>query len=88
MTLPSNASYKCIGEYRLMINDEDLEYMFDYLLAKDGPSFMEVEKEEMKGMKYKMAGTPCDRAEKPDKEFDDWARDNGFVDTSGYEDVN
>ncbi|GJW08429.1 hypothetical protein Tco_1570852 [Tanacetum coccineum] len=88
MILPSNASYECIGEYGLMINDEDLEYMFDYLLATDGPSFMEVEMEEMEGMKYKMAGTPCDRAKKPDKEFDDWARDNGFVDTSGCEDVN
>ncbi|GJW15153.1 hypothetical protein Tco_0019286 [Tanacetum coccineum] len=51
---PSNASYECIGEYGLMINDDDLEHMFDYLLAKDVTSFMEVEKEEMKGKKSMM----------------------------------
>ncbi|GJU07320.1 hypothetical protein Tco_1123750 [Tanacetum coccineum] len=68
---PSDASYECIGEYRLMINDDDLEHMFDYLLAKDGLSFMEVEKEEMEGKKSKMIGTPNERAENLDKEFDD-----------------
>ncbi|GJY28170.1 hypothetical protein Tco_0403937 [Tanacetum coccineum] len=68
---PSNASYECIGEYGLMINDDDLEHMFDYLLAKDGPSFMEVEKEEMEGMKCMMIGTPSERAENLDKKFDD-----------------
>nr|GEZ08861.1 hypothetical protein [Tanacetum cinerariifolium] len=36
-------------EYGLMINDDELEHMFDYLLAKAGPSFMDVEKEEMEG---------------------------------------
>ncbi|GJW41627.1 hypothetical protein Tco_0067472 [Tanacetum coccineum] len=84
---PSNASYECIGEYGLMINDDDLEYMFDYLLAKDDPSFMDVDKEEMEGMKSMMIGTPSERAENLDREFDDWARDNGFVNTSGCDDV-
>ncbi|GJX43692.1 hypothetical protein Tco_0260368 [Tanacetum coccineum] len=84
---PSNASYEYIEEYGLMINDDDLEYMFDYLLAKDGPSFMDVEKEEMEGIKSMMIGTPSDRAENFDKEFNDWARDNGFVNTSGCDDV-
>ncbi|GKB52508.1 hypothetical protein Tco_0903261 [Tanacetum coccineum] len=58
-------------EYGLMINDDDLEHMFEYLLAKDGPSFMDVEKEEMEGMKSMMIGTPSERAENLDKEFDD-----------------
>ncbi|GKB96901.1 hypothetical protein Tco_0983038 [Tanacetum coccineum] len=84
---PSNASYECIGEYGLMINDDDLEHMFDYLLAKDGSSFMDVEKEEMERMKSMMIGTPSERAENLDKKFDDWARDNGFVNTSGCDDV-
>ncbi|GJW09034.1 hypothetical protein Tco_1571457 [Tanacetum coccineum] len=84
---PSNASYKCIGEYGLMINNDDLEHMFDYFLAKDGPSFMDVEKEEMEGMKSIMIGTPSERAKNLDKEFDDWERDYGFVNTSGCDDV-
>ncbi|GJS20455.1 hypothetical protein Tco_0449087 [Tanacetum coccineum] len=84
---PNNASYECIEEYRLMINDDDLEHMFEYLLAKDGPSFMDVEKEEMEGMKSMMIGTPSERAENLDKEFDDWVRDNGFVNTSRFANV-
>ncbi|GJW78412.1 hypothetical protein Tco_0140094 [Tanacetum coccineum] len=84
---PSNASYECIREYGLMINDDDLEYMFDYLLAKDIPSFMDVEKKEMEGMKSMMIVVPSDRVKNLDKEFDDWARDNGFVNTSGCDDV-
>ncbi|GJU40248.1 hypothetical protein Tco_1193205 [Tanacetum coccineum] len=85
--LPSNASYECIGEYGLMINDDDLEHMFVYLLTKDVPSFMEVEKDDVEGKKSKMIGTPCERAKDLYKEFDDEARDNGFVNTSGCNDV-
>ncbi|GJS20459.1 retrovirus-related pol polyprotein from transposon TNT 1-94 [Tanacetum coccineum] len=62
-------------------------HLFDYLLAKDGSSFMDVEKEEMERMKSMMIGTPSERAENLDKKFDDWARDNGFVNTSGCDDV-
>ncbi|GJV72178.1 hypothetical protein Tco_1492173 [Tanacetum coccineum] len=84
---PRNASYECIEEYRLMINNDDLEHMFDYLLAKDGMSFMDVKKERMEGMKSIMIGTPSERAENLDKEFDDWARDNGIVNISRCDDV-
>ncbi|GJX34642.1 hypothetical protein Tco_0246199 [Tanacetum coccineum] len=83
----SDASYD-VGEYGLMINDDDLEHMFDYLLAKDGPSFMDVEKEAIEGKKSMMTGTPSERAENLDKEFDDWARDNGFVNTCGVKMLN
>ncbi|GKG26190.1 hypothetical protein Tco_0399336, partial [Tanacetum coccineum] len=34
-----------------------------------------------------MIGTPCERAKNLYKEFDDGARDNGFVNTSGCDDV-
>nr|GEV25129.1 retrotransposon protein, putative, Ty1-copia subclass [Tanacetum cinerariifolium] len=81
------ASYECIREYGLMINDDDLKHMFKYLLAKDGPSFMDVEKEEIEGMKSMMIGTPSERAKNLDNEFDDWTRDNEFVNTSGCDDV-
>ncbi|GJV75044.1 hypothetical protein Tco_1506628 [Tanacetum coccineum] len=74
-------------EYGLIINDDDLEYMFDNLLAKDSPSFMDVEKEEMEGMKSMMIGTPSKRVKNLDKEFDGWARYNGFVNTSGCDNV-
>nr|GEW00989.1 hypothetical protein [Tanacetum cinerariifolium] len=86
--MPSrNASYECIGEYGLMINDDDLEHMFDYLLAKDGPSFMDVENEEIEGMKPMIIGKPTKRAKNLDRKSDDCARDNGFVNTSGCDDV-
>ncbi|GJR37077.1 hypothetical protein Tco_1212761 [Tanacetum coccineum] len=45
---PSKKGEESIGEYELMINDEDFEWMFDYFLAKDAPSFMLMRKKSWK----------------------------------------
>ena len=70
-----------------MINDNDLEYMFDCLLDKEDTPFMKDGHDGSKVKKFEIIGTPSERAEKLDKEFDDWVRENGFVDTSEREGI-
>ncbi|GKA48047.1 hypothetical protein Tco_0741005, partial [Tanacetum coccineum] len=82
---PSQECQEGIGEYGLMINDEDYEYMCDYLLTKDAPSFMDDMDERFEEKKLSLIGTLSERIASLNNEFDNWAMANGFVKTSDNE---
>ena len=84
---PYKGENDCIGEYELMIDENDLGYMFDCVLDKDEKHFMESGYDGSDAKKFEMVETPSERAEKLDKEFDDWAKEKGFVNTSEREEV-
>ncbi|GKD52112.1 hypothetical protein Tco_1281088, partial [Tanacetum coccineum] len=83
-------------EYDLSKDDYDW-FKFDAHIRKGSDQFCKIwwgKKDMTKELddgkwriKSMMIGTPSDREENLDKEFDDWARDNGFVNTSGCDDV-
>ncbi|GJR61554.1 retrovirus-related pol polyprotein from transposon TNT 1-94 [Tanacetum coccineum] len=79
---PSQECQEGIGEYGLMINDEDYEYMCDYLLAKDAPSFMDDMDERFEEKKPSLIGTPSERIASLYNKFNSWAMANRFVKTS------
>ncbi|GKA93945.1 hypothetical protein Tco_0815931 [Tanacetum coccineum] len=64
------ANQECIGEYEPMIDDNDFEYMCDYLLSKDAPFAMDDEKERLEEKKYKPLGTPHEQISSIEQEFD------------------
>ncbi|GJU50831.1 hypothetical protein Tco_1220386 [Tanacetum coccineum] len=37
---PIHTKQDCIGKYELLIDEDDFDYMCDYLLSKDAPLFM------------------------------------------------
>nr|GEZ40201.1 hypothetical protein [Tanacetum cinerariifolium] len=59
-----------IGEYGVMIDDKDLEYMTDYLFSDNGPYFMNDLDEDLEKEGGKLIGTPSERIAKPNQEFD------------------
>ncbi|GJY61744.1 hypothetical protein Tco_0462401 [Tanacetum coccineum] len=69
---PKHDNHECIRKYELMIDDQDFDYMCDYLLSNDGPFFMNEEKERVDEGKYKLVGTPQDRMKKLGEEYDEW----------------
>ncbi|GKA34167.1 hypothetical protein Tco_0720596 [Tanacetum coccineum] len=78
---PNQQAKDCIGKYELMIDENNLEHMFDYLINKEDTPFMKDGKEGGEEKKFDMIGTPSERTEKLDNEFDDWAKEKGFVNT-------
>ncbi|GJW98551.1 hypothetical protein Tco_0180359, partial [Tanacetum coccineum] len=52
---------ECIGEYELMIDDNDFEYTCDYLLSKDATFVVDKEKERLEEKMYKLLGMPYER---------------------------
>ncbi|GJU53143.1 hypothetical protein Tco_0827937 [Tanacetum coccineum] len=76
---PICAKQDCIGEYGLSINDNDFEYMCDYLLSKDAPVTVTNKEGRLELKKYKLIGTPRERIIKMEQEFDDWARTKGYI---------
>ncbi|GJZ13151.1 hypothetical protein Tco_0548381 [Tanacetum coccineum] len=78
-------NHDCIGEYMLNIDDKDFEYMDDYLFSDNGPWFMKVIDERTDEETCKLVETSKERISKREQEFDEWARSNGFVDTSDGE---
>nr|GEW36760.1 protein kinase-like domain, phloem protein 2-like protein [Tanacetum cinerariifolium] len=68
-----------IGEYGVMIDDKDLEYMTDYLFSDNGPSFMNDLDEDLEKEGGKLIGTPSERISKPNQELDEWAKENGYI---------
>ncbi|GJT34807.1 hypothetical protein Tco_0925226 [Tanacetum coccineum] len=82
---PKQGSQESIGEYGLVINNDDLEHMCNYFLAKDAPSFINDMDERFDEKKLSLIGTPSDMIASLDKEFNNWAKANGFVNTSNDE---
>ncbi|GJV04881.1 hypothetical protein Tco_1338450 [Tanacetum coccineum] len=54
---------------------------------ENAPSFMNDTDERLKEKKFKLIETPRERISSPDQEFDNWAKTNGFVNTSDDESV-
>nr|GEW09392.1 UBN2 domain-containing protein [Tanacetum cinerariifolium] len=54
----NQANQECIGEYGPMIDDNDFEYMCDYLLSKDAPFTMNNEEGRLEEKRYKLLRTP------------------------------
>ncbi|GKE19052.1 hypothetical protein Tco_1426629 [Tanacetum coccineum] len=52
---------ECIGEYELMIDNNDFEYTCDYLLSKDATFVVDKEKERLEEKMCKLLGTPYER---------------------------
>ncbi|GKF11086.1 hypothetical protein Tco_0049012 [Tanacetum coccineum] len=76
---PIHAKQDFIGEYGLMIDDNDFNYMCDYLLSKGAPPFMNNMEEKLEEKKCKLVGTPRERIARMEQEFDDWARTQGYI---------
>ncbi|GJY05471.1 hypothetical protein Tco_0371411 [Tanacetum coccineum] len=68
-----------IGEYGLMIDDDDFEYTCDYLLSKDAPFTIDNEEGRLEETRYKLLGTPHERIASIEQEFDNWAKTNGYI---------
>ncbi|GJR79667.1 hypothetical protein Tco_0150452 [Tanacetum coccineum] len=62
---------ECLGDYGLMIDDNDFDYMCDYLLSKDAHIFMNYMDEKLEEKKCKLVGTPRERIAMMEQEFDD-----------------
>ncbi|GJS91721.1 hypothetical protein Tco_0774357 [Tanacetum coccineum] len=71
---PIHAKQDCIGEYG--VDDNDFEYMCDYLLSNDEPFTVSNEEGRLK-VKCKLFGTPREQIANMEQEFDDWAMTNG-----------
>ncbi|GKA15412.1 hypothetical protein Tco_0695159 [Tanacetum coccineum] len=56
--IPIHANQDCIKDYGLMIDDNDFDYMCDYLLSKDAPVFMNNMNERLEEKKCKLVETP------------------------------
>ncbi|GJR60670.1 hypothetical protein Tco_1502832 [Tanacetum coccineum] len=57
----TNEQKNCIGKYELMIDENDSEHMFDYLINKEDAPFMKDGKEGGEEKKFEMIGTPSER---------------------------
>ncbi|GJZ77003.1 hypothetical protein Tco_0641675 [Tanacetum coccineum] len=75
---PIQAKPDCISKYGLLIDDNDFEYMCDYLLSKDEPFTVSNEEVRLEDKKCKLIGTPHEQIAKVEQDFDDWClpRDN------------
>ncbi|GJY79861.1 hypothetical protein Tco_0485662 [Tanacetum coccineum] len=73
------ADHDCIKDYGLVIDDNDFDYMWDYLLSKDAPLFMNNIYHRLEEKKCKLVGTPREKIAKMEQEFGDWARTNGYI---------
>ncbi|GJV19573.1 hypothetical protein Tco_1368593 [Tanacetum coccineum] len=69
----------CIQDYELIIDDNDFDYMCDYLLSKDAPVYMRNMSEGLNEKKRKLVGTPHERIAKMEQEFNDWERTKGYI---------
>ncbi|GJX99803.1 hypothetical protein Tco_0356822 [Tanacetum coccineum] len=75
----NQTNLECIGEYGLMIDDDDFEYMCDYLLSKDEPFTVSNEARRLEEKKCKLIGTPQEQINGIEHEFDIWVRTNRFI---------
>ncbi|GKA60468.1 hypothetical protein Tco_0759875 [Tanacetum coccineum] len=82
---PNQRAKDCIGEYEMTINKKDLEYMTDYLFSKYGPSFMHDVNQDFEKDTNKLIESPTKVTAKLEKEFDEWARENGYIEVEENE---
>nr|GEY09495.1 hypothetical protein [Tanacetum cinerariifolium] len=83
LELEKNNSYQANQEYNckhgLMIDDDDIEYVCDYLLSKDAPFTMDNKEGIFEENRFKLLGTPCEQNASIEHEFDNWARTKGYI---------
>ncbi|GJY78578.1 hypothetical protein Tco_0484379 [Tanacetum coccineum] len=74
-----------IGEYELMINNEEIEWMCEYLPAKDAPSFMIDDNVRLEEVNDDLTKASKNGIPNLYEEFDRWALVKGFLDVSNEE---
>nr|GEX04942.1 hypothetical protein [Tanacetum cinerariifolium] len=81
---PIKSNQGCIGEYGLMINDDDVDWMFDHFLCEVEPLTMNnIMDERIEEKRLKLIGTPQEQVASIEREFDVWARANGYINENG-----
>nr|GEU79196.1 hypothetical protein [Tanacetum cinerariifolium] len=74
-----------IREYELVITNEEIEWMCEYLLAKDAPSFTINDNERLEEEKDDLTKNSKNGIPNLYEEFDEWARAKGFPNVSNEE---
>ncbi|GJU22840.1 hypothetical protein Tco_1156182 [Tanacetum coccineum] len=76
---PICTKQNCIVEYELFIDDNDFDYMCDYLFSKDTPLFMNNMDEKLEERKCELVGTPREQIGVMEQEVDKQTRSNGYI---------